>query len=122
MLGFYMRLARRLHRVRLGLWALLVLCLAGFAAAVRFAGAGSSEGYMLLSICLLLWAMGLLAVAHTFIHPLPGIGTHDGFLARVRIRLAGGLRVVMAWTMTGLFLVVLVVSLRAGALAVRALA
>ena len=51
--------------------------------------------------------------------PIPQIGDDDGLIERIRIRLARGARWLMAWTMTGLCVAVLVVSLRAAGIALR---
>lgn len=117
MLKFYSVLASRLHRVRLVVWLLAVLSVAGFSTTVFFSEGKADEAYMLASIALLLWSLCLLVIVYTFIHPLPVVADGDGFFRRIGKKLIRGMRWVMAWTMTLLCLVVVYVSFRAGSIA-----
>ena len=121
MLKFYSVLASWLYRMRLIVWLLAALGLAGFALTVFYSEGRADEAYMLAAIALLLWSMCLLVVLYTFIHPLPVVADDDKFFRRMRKRLARGMRWAMAWVTTLLFLAVMYVSFRAGSIALSAL-
>ena len=117
---FYARLARRLHPWRAGIWLVGLAACVGFAY-VTLASAGELDvSLMALSVAVALWAVGLLTLIHGFVDP-PPLGEGAGFLARVRRRLLRLGRLLLAWLMTALALVVLVVSLRALMLALKGL-
>lgn len=118
---FYSVLASRLYRVRVIVWLLAALGVAGFALTVFFSEGGADEAYMLASIAVLLWSICLLVVVYTFIHPLPVVADNDKLFRRMRKRLSRGLRWAMAWATTLLFLAVIYVSFRAGSIAVSTL-
>ncbi len=117
---FYARLARRLYRWRGLVWLLGLLACGGFAYLVFDSSGDLDPPLMALSVALVLWVLGLLTTIHGFAEPLPDLGGASA-LARLRGRIARLVRWVMAWVMTALAAVVVLVSARALALAFRSL-
>lgn len=102
MLDFYSRITRRLYPWRALFWALAAASVAAFGWTVLTPGGGDDSPALVLAVAVLLWSLSLLLIIHTFVHPLPVVETGDGWLARVRKRLARLVRWLLAWTMTGL--------------------
>lgn len=119
MLGFYSALGRRLQTYRTLLWALVVLAVVAFIAAVLWAEPSEDQTYTLGAIVLLLWALSLVAVGQTFAAPTPEIDPAARILDRVKARLARGFRWLMALATTGLFGFVILLSFKSLGLLLR---
>ncbi len=118
---FYARLARVLYPWRGLIWLLGLGACAGFAYLVFDSSGDLDPPLMALSVAVVLWVLGLLTTIHGFIEPLPD-PAGGALLARLRGRLVRLVRWTMAWLMTGLAAVVVVVSLRALVLAIKEIA
>jgi len=112
MLAFYNRLAKQLYGLRLILWALGVLAVGAFGG-VLFLSDGSIDGsYALVSVTFLLWALWLLAVAHSFVEPAPVAVPAAGVWRKFSVKLRRGLARVLALSMTALFILTVVMTIR----------
>lgn len=120
MLEFYARITRRLYPWRAIFWVLAVASVVAFGATVLTSGGGDDSPRLVLAVAVLLWSLSLLMIVYTFIHPLPVIEAGDGWFARLGKRLGRLALWLLAWTMTGLGLFVLYVTIKAVSIIVRA--
>ena len=112
MLALYYLLARRLYRLRSILWALGALAVGAFGG-VLFLSDGSIDGsFALVSLVSLLWALWLLAVAHSSIEPVPEVDPAARTWTRIKAKFRRGLVWAQALTMTALFILALVMTIR----------
>ncbi len=112
MLAFYNRFARRLYRLRPVLWALGALAVGGFGGVLFLSDGLIDSSYALVSITILIWAVWLLAVAHSFVEPVAEVDRSARLWARIKARLRRGLVWAQALTMTVLFILALVMTMR----------
>ena len=113
MLTLYEALARKLFPFRWLLGLLAALGAIAFAYFLFQSTQSSDESHLLLSVCLTLWALSLLALTQSFVAPTPTISGTESFLARVKIRLIRLARWLLALLISALFAAVLFLSLRA---------
>ncbi len=112
MLALYNRLAKRLYGLRSILWALGALAVGGFGCVLFLSDGSINSSYALLSVTILLWTAWLLAVAHSFVEPVPVIDPAARVWTRFKAKLRRGLNWAQALTMTALFILALVMTMR----------
>ena len=113
MLTLYYRLAQRLYRFRVVLWILGVTSAALFGGALFLSDGTIDAAYALASLTFVLWALWLLAVAHSFDEPVPEIDPDARIWTRVRLMLRRATAWILAIIMTVLFVLAIVMTTRA---------
>ena len=107
MLDAYTNLAKTLYRVRAPLWgatALFVLTVIGL---LLFYRGAHDDALLLGTLTCVLWSLSLIALAHAFVSPTPQVDPNDSFFHRGATRLKRGVRWLMAFAVTGLFVMIL---------------
>ncbi len=112
MLAFYNRFAKRLYRLRPVLWALGVLAVGAFGGVLFLPGGLIDSSYALVSITIVIWTVWLLAVAHSFVEPVAAVDPAARVWARFKAKLGRGLAWTQALTMTVLFILAVVMTMR----------
>ena len=112
MLALYNRLAKRLYGLRLMLWALGALAIGAFGGVLFLSDGSIDSSYALVSLTSLLWTAWLLAVAHSFVEPVPEADPAARLWARFKAKLRRGLLWIQALAMTVLFILALVMTMR----------
>ena len=112
MLAFYNRFARRLYRLRVVLWALGAIAVAAFGGVLFLSDGLIDSSYALVSITIVIWTVWLLAVAHSFVEPVAEVDLSARLWSRFKARLRRGLVWAQALTMTVLFILSLVMTMR----------
>ena len=76
--------------------------------------------YALASLTLMLWTLWLLAIAHGFVEPVPEIDPAARFWARARLKFRRATVWVLAFAMTVLFVMAIVMTIRTIGIAIQA--
>ena len=119
MLGFYHRLALRLHPFRSVVGVLLALALGVFIWSIFYASGRENDPIMLLGLLASLWLLSLLVVISWFVTPVPRPVPGDRLLVRLKKKLVIGFQLLVALALTALGVSVLFATARLLPLVVR---
>jgi len=111
LIRFY-RFASFLYRFRAVLWVLAMVAVGLFLTALFARGSSIDAAYALASLSVLLWALWLLAVAHSFVRLPPEVQPGDRFWLRTKTRFQRATAWVLALAVTGLFVLALILTTR----------